>query len=346
LPIASLIVGADLCGGSSPRECAERLTLGDKVWTARHVDSHDNVRWLAGSLWSADPLVLPAPEAPLATTSTLVISEGNPGDVLVRSVRTGEKILAASVGSPVGSATISGDFLYLIRQQQPLNADTGVIQISLSDGHQSELIPPGPLPRFGEGARGRVVVSASGRTLATDVCVGGLGDHGIVGQCVVDVIDIQTGERWQVPSTDTSSLWAVTDDLFIGAEISDQTVAEFGRDLRTGELLWRREAYGHNYLTRYLAGDGAWVVEEGPGPGHSGFSVLWIDPRTGQEAARYAIPTETSWLLSDLSGESYAVLASTDPTGAMEAEMSELPLSVLDLRTATFYSDVFELALP
>lgn len=200
-------------------------------------------QWVAGELGSGRPLLLPAGAIPLAGGSGLVVTgvrSPSSTNIAVWDLKTLKELTAQTVPLNVTGAAVAtdGSTVYLTGTTgNQTIADTGVSALSIQTGEISQVLASSSLrPEWeGNAARGALLTSPSGKTLATALC--GAPAGALDASCDIAAVDLRTGSIIGRASTTALYLAAVTDDTIVTRSQTSVVAFDFA-----GNQRWRFEA--------------------------------------------------------------------------------------------------------
>ena len=220
-------------------------------------------KWLVGRVGRPGVVSLEPGEIPIAGAANLVVSvQRTASDTLltVTDLDSRKPVLETTVPFNVGTAAVTADgrrvFITGNDWDGSVVTDAGVVEVDLGTGALTQFVEPlDLLPEWsGEGrtaARGLLVLSPTGATLATTLCGGYPNGEGT---CLVQVVDLASGQLRASFGPITSYLIAATDATLVTGSQRDGVVA-FGPD---GRERWTFE--GGQVRSTVVAADEGFVL--------------------------------------------------------------------------------------
>jgi hypothetical protein len=217
------------------RTVAARTSLPDVPWLAWRGDGP----WIFGRGDRSPIRALPEGELGLAIdamfVATMVPTPAGASLVRFRDTATGRRM--RDVASPIwvsAGAFTSRGLVVTGYGDATMTADGGLLAIDPDDGTVTTLVSGAP---FGTAlgspvARGDVLVSPSGRTVASNAC----GPE----RCLLHVVDLASGLVTQPVDGDVGFLRAVSDESVVTTDDAGRWIR--GRAIADGRETWRRDA--------------------------------------------------------------------------------------------------------
>lgn len=199
--------------------------------------------WVAGEVGPGRRLRLPIGAIPLAGGSGLVVTgvrSPSSTDLVVWDLKTGKTLAAPTLPFNVTGAAVAtdGSTVYLtgVKGDQTLT-DTGVSALSLQNGEISQVLAASSFrPEWeGNASRGDILLSPSGKTLATALC--GAPAGALDSSCDIAAVDLSTRSIVGRASTTALYLAAVTDDTIVTRSQTSVVAFDF-----TGNQRWQFDA--------------------------------------------------------------------------------------------------------
>jgi hypothetical protein len=313
-----------------------RPAVPDVPWLAERGDG----AWIHGR--GADPstTVLPAGETGLAIDDHLVATTRAAGDgrslVRFRDIETDAVVgdVALPIWVSAGAWTPAGLVVTGYRDAS-MTADGGLVLVDRADLTVRTLVEPGPFAR-GLGtpvARGEVLVSPSGRLVASNAC----GMH----LCDTQVVDVETGVVHRPVRTAEGFLRALTDDSIVTTDDDGAWIA--GQRIGDGAEAWRLP--DAMLLDPLAAADGSVVGVVGARG--SGWAVARLDERgrrtdvTNRTAAGQPLPR----IWREVSTPTRVVVGAIAFDEAVH-DLGRAPVSVLAVPAVTPDADEDEATAP
>jgi hypothetical protein len=259
-------------------------SVPDVAWLAERGDG----AWLHGRGATTAPDVLPAGETGLAAAERYLASTqpAPEGGSTLRLRDPGSAGLVASVVVPIwvsaGAWTGAGLVVTGYRDAS-MAADGGLLLVTVPDLEVRTLVEPGAFPEaLGTPvARGEVVVSPSGRIVASNACGLRL--------CDTQVVDLQTGEIHRPLRSEEGFLRVVTDDLIVTTNDDYDWIS--ARRFRDGGEAWRKR--DSMLLDPLAAADGSVVGIVGSRA--TGWGLAAFDPRGRSRDLTLRTGTDQPW---------------------------------------------------
>ena len=220
-------------------------------------------KWLVGRVGRPGVVPLGPGEIPIGGAADIVVSVQRTASetaLTVVDLNTRRPVLQTTVPFNVGTAAVTADgrrvFITGNDCDGSIVTDAGVVEVDLGTGALTQFVEPlDLLPEWrGEGraaGRGLLVLSSTGATLATTLCGG---PPNAEGTCLVQVVDLASGQVRGSFGPITSYLVAATDATLVTGSQRDGVVA-FGPD---GRERWTFE--GGQVISTVVATDEGFVL--------------------------------------------------------------------------------------
>jgi hypothetical protein len=256
--------------GTTPRTtpATTRARLPDAPWLAQAGDG----RWIFGRGDRPPIRRLPAGEVGLAidrsSLATVIPTRDGRSLLRIRDAASGRQLrdVAAPIWIATGAFTPAGLVVAGYRDVT-MAADGGLLLVAPDTGAISTLVEGGPYPPALGAlvARGDVLVSPSGRSVASNAC----GPE----RCLTQVVDLETREVSRPVDGDLGFLRAVTDEAVVTTDDAGRWIR--ARAIADGRETWRRD--GASLIEPAAMADGSVVGLVGSA--RDGWAIGTIDAR-------------------------------------------------------------------